>query len=1437
MNDPRLLVPIHVEALAVGESSTGGQWVNLKPDFQGIWRGDRVLGQQLEKPELSPSQGLHKPGVHLHWALPDGLTHGVADNESGVPEFPHIPNRWLVVRFWDQADPGQPLELSSRAWIIESDTITGDPNANVWPTLDSGVLKKAEDYSVFVGRTFELSRWPGESSAPRMRITAVGYGDSAFAAYYPACKGILGFHDQDFAGVRGDADLSYLVVGWYSNPSEDPLRQSLADGSSGGAAVALETFLDKERWICPGLLLVWEKASRARELGDHLQEAREQLARLQDSARKNDMRRAIAELRDNIAKTREEHDALRIEIAGLEKALPSGILCHGMVGGVKWSGTVESGVPLGRPFRIAVADTAVEALAALFGQEFEGDLANLARLLALFQYDLLTELEKPGGDSTVEAKVHERSFRPFVRGVRWDLMQEDRPAFGGSPEDRSPPIPGEIRLMLERLNIRQRRINQFKRERDSLRSEIYATWYKTVLNQAEGRADQREREDRLTRRMTGLRQEVAALSDEITGLEKMQEKGLPAGSDGDRIQEALEAFLPGWRLKRFDEPEFHRPNDPVVLLAGDAFRRSPRHGGDGRFRSDGRLLCRLSGEEIAGIRVTVPFAKIKDLEFGPSEIDAQWANPFGSIREGTVPSEAGDLFREALLLSLDFKRALHIMTTVYEQNDPGRDHTRESASLAHLLIDFYLEQVWSEARNPEIETPRLRWEREQTAWELVGRFPSPVMVNTWKGNPWLPLFLQWQVGWAPDSADTRHALHEWDLVGCDYVWKAREDGSHEKKVTYSGTTILTPSAGLHLSERLRQVNLAHDDRSLQTLQTAIHSMSLLCQSLGGFTDQLLMRRSHLELRPLEPGKGEEGPQFSPVYDAVRDVDWLAPSMGGGFFPVRAGRLKLEKLWIIDAFGQFLKLEEEDRVNGLRTVSAQRLRGSDGMVRLQPRLAQPARLSIQWLPAERWGAAAAADDELGENEELSPVCGWILPNFLDKALMIYDAGGYALGALQGVQKKSWREGVGASRDPIESFHWVDIPGSDRFFFGRPGKKIEDPLAEHANANPHLRAFLKGLLSMEEGSGKRFSDLLERMNEALSCRLAAGSTQNANLALLIGKPLALVRASIRLEVDGRPASAQGWEDPQGGPTGGIESLELPLRLGDRRKWNGLWLGDDGLMGFFLNQDYTRFYPAWGLEGLSDDYSRYRFAPLVSMAQPLDLTLLMDPTAGVCATSGILPRTRFSMPHGDITETLETRQVVFFSGPIVTPESDREIRMPQPSDLYGQWSWTHHPDVRVWREEPIVDVQKEQGRFHDPPPRIAEGWLKLVTAPLSIRVFTVKGKNRVEEEGRQAGAETENTAPDRFDVAPGDSITLSWSVTGAEEIELKDEKSILFMTRRHPLPTQYSMQVEGDTLLTLAARGREEKAAGEKEPRPAARSKSIKIVVERPEKAPEA
>jgi hypothetical protein len=1362
----RLLVPMNIEALCVGKGDQRG--VELRPNFRGI-RQSRFLGQQMAKQNLfDTTADLLEPGVHLHWALPDGLTHGSKAQDEGL-KFPLAPNRWLVVRSWDELK-GKKWQLRCRAWIVESDTVTTLKNASEvpderqaqvsWPRLFSGSPPTAE--FVFAGKLvdwvdFDPSKTP---STERVHLTAVGYGDPAYAAFYPSCRWSLGFYD-DLIKNKGESGelqhvtLNYFVAGWYSSDDDDPLHEAIKNSREQDIFTTLDAFLSEHGWTYPGLITSQEQQA---------------------------------------AKTTQELDALK-------KRLPSGLICHGTVAGVSWKDkttTYRTGMDRDE-VKVAAGDTAVEALAALWSDEQNLD-GELVKLLEAFQYDLVKDLEGPGGDYAFEQKLHERGYRPVTRGIRWDLIAKQRTEPEKAGEEKTPPIPGAVRVLLERVNAQQGEINLLKRQRDAARSRLYSAWYKRILNRSAKKTD----DTSLITQEGNLRDEVSGLTAQIAGLEEANE-GRPASEEWHGLRNSIAQFAPDFSLQAVEESRYWRPTDPVILLTGPACRRSSRHGEDGRYRQDGRLLCRLSGQSITKLQVSIGG---ESKTFGPDDLN-KWCSPFSAPSQ-----EMDDLFLESMLLTSDSHRAQAMASAIYERLGAGG-----SASATYTLgadIEAWLVNLWKDASDP-IKSISLRCNTGGATLELMGNFPSAVMLSTWKRNPWIPLLLQWQVSWAPSYAATARSLDNWklDTNGTIFELTSKPVGA-VKDSLYEGTVLLTPSAVWTFGDRLRQYNLVHNLPNLETLQTQVRSMDVLCQSLAGFTDNLLMRKAYLELRPLEPGNPLK---ISPVYDEVKEIDWFSPLTDREFFPVRAGHLKLARLRIVDAFGQYKDVFLKD------IHLPAELESPDGSIRLEPRLAQPARLTIDW------PLSVSAD------QVASQVCGWVLPNLLDAGLMIYDAHGHALGALQAVKRKSWESGVGLFQKEIERFHWVGLPGSSAFSFGEPAAGQKDPLG--TGINPDLRAFVNGLLSISSQSGEVFGKLLDSISQtALSTGSGGSSGQNESLALLIGKPLALVRASLSLEFDGGPARSQGWDEAKrtlDDQTAGIARLEIAVRLGDRRQWENMWLGDDGLVGFFQSQDYKHFFPAFGLKGADDSYITYQDAatvpPKVSIGKPLELTFLMDPARGVAVTTGILPRQIFYLPDRDLAETLEHKQVVFYTGPVIGPKpakAEPTIHMPQPSDLYGQWSWTHHPAVEVWQEAAIADTQKEAGHFSDTGLAITEGWLKLVTAPLAVRIFTVKGRDLIVPDGTTSGNGKQQ--PAEFVVQQGETITLSWRVSGADRIELKQDTSLIFKADQLPLPAQWVVPPENrkTSLFTLVAIARADPLAAPQEATGKMLESTIKLTV---------
>ncbi len=250
-----LLVPIHIDALLVGKKPTHFSWANLAPDYAKLIK-DFFVGADLR--DLSGDSQPLPGGLHLHFRLPTALTHSASDPKSGELDFPKIPNRWLVVRSYQQPAG---TKLLTKAWLIRSDA-EGSDDAIPWPVLP----EKPEDGPLRIRRTGRCDPLPqapfreDDTAAAFEDFTAVGNGDVGFSAHYPACRGILGFHDdlKDVPGTNErSTELSYLVAGWYSAAADDLLQVfirsldlKLDDQKK---LAALNEWLKERRWSAEGL--------------------------------------------------------------------------------------------------------------------------------------------------------------------------------------------------------------------------------------------------------------------------------------------------------------------------------------------------------------------------------------------------------------------------------------------------------------------------------------------------------------------------------------------------------------------------------------------------------------------------------------------------------------------------------------------------------------------------------------------------------------------------------------------------------------------------------------------------------------------------------------------------------------------------------------------------------------------------------------------------------------------------------------------------------------------------------------------------------------------------------------------------------------------------------------------------------------------------------
>src|SRR5688572_30110312 len=162
-----LLVPIHVDALAVGSQlppATMFQWSNLSPNFSNLQSdyhfGSELLGDGGGQTSLFDRAGGLETGIHLHFRLPRAFSHGRQQGDSALL-FPVIPNRWLVQRFG--GDP-----ITYKAWIIKSDAPADESSGVPWPKFPRDEQQPVQFN--LIGACTELTAAPGEEEPARVNL-------------------------------------------------------------------------------------------------------------------------------------------------------------------------------------------------------------------------------------------------------------------------------------------------------------------------------------------------------------------------------------------------------------------------------------------------------------------------------------------------------------------------------------------------------------------------------------------------------------------------------------------------------------------------------------------------------------------------------------------------------------------------------------------------------------------------------------------------------------------------------------------------------------------------------------------------------------------------------------------------------------------------------------------------------------------------------------------------------------------------------------------------------------------------------------------------------------------------------------------------------------------------------------------------------------------
>lgn len=1440
-----LMVPICLDALMVSGDGlmvlapladfSRLAWVNRHPTdkgFREIARPDLPRDMQSDIAYISENivaqpfsdRNLRlKPGIHLHWALPEALTLAAhptdkagATDPSKPLSFPVVPNRWYVMR----SGGGQP----EKSWIVESDYR--------WPkeAASGGVtypLKKpGDDQPPFqcLGRVVDSNGWKEGPPADYLAggsdgeaLTAVGYGEHTFAAFYPNCHSVFGMRDADFAGSQPAAGLRYVVIGWYSQSTHDAIAKLKGK---------FDTFTPDD---------ILKRLGLPTDTTD---------AQYRAPAPEDKAQALVNELQDamhwRLADKEKPADLLKV----------GGMLCYGCLTFAGSSSSGRSGA-----VDIAVGNTGTEALSAYLASKIgcanRPDREQVEdQLEALTLTANLQQQQIDLGPKFEEAR-HEKTYTATSGGTLWTLRPQpadetvpEPPAtnaalaadLAGALARLNQAIEASLAEQLDQLNLWQLCADRGLRMITALRRQIFADWYKYMIccyRPADAAQDYPEIDvvkRRIEMNIGWLRLIdvfVGQLQVAVTPTQAVAATPLrPAPDAGDlpapalaalgvellsrvpapapAVSDFFQAQFPNWREDFLTGRQKTVPVELLTLL------------GAGIFPPGADLVSTIGVDAETGYKI---FAPVADQLAGRINGVASFLQALNVLRATAADTALSpdDKFTRltAQLKAMQQSQPVlvDVITSVLDAPELQISPDQRAAVaqwVAGSIVDLNLQtapapRYWQPTEpvilmagtgvmptdrydadglrtchlleaNAEVGGPLadIGKIRDKVA-EFYTSDAPPFGLRRTNGDPWHPLFLEWEVEIMPVNGDNQQGnvppksrnyspdfiTHNYDLRETKVEFlKIRQSANLVTSTSvFMGRCLITPHSGMLLAQRIDDYFISetlhylrskpgqttsesekgllagdigdpahrkaildyfdseehhkailgwcdqdHQNRSGNPRQAPIATIigartqlqqldwQIQSQALGGFNDAMLMHRQTLQLPIADPLAFAEYRRFTEqtVSGAVADQNQVAPEPLFDFHPLRTGAMKLRRLRLIDSFGRVLPLESPTVI-----TTAQM---DDGLpaVMLPPRITQPARVNLRWLSAH--------NDMMESNAQplASPVCGWVLPNNLDDSLGIYDGQGVMLGYID------------------ESGCWRSSPG-------RGGPALPDDIA-----NRHLRRMVKWLcrLAAERAQSPGFiSSFIEVLDSALENIDPESFAQHEARALLMGRPLALVRATVNLELQGPPASHQGWEDlhrrllGQLPDTDGFCDVQFPIRIGEHMQLN------DGVAGYWVEtgNDYEgdRFYaPQSHFDANENNLVIYQEAgAALNFYQSINdppryLSLLVDPRGSIHCTTGVLPTKQLSIPPAHYAQALAAINITFLSAPILTEAN--HINLPLPDEPGWVWSWVQKDDTQ-WTEittTPIVERQAFVDAFNNDgmaiwQQLIDKGWITVLDA----------------------------------------------------------------------------------------------------------------------------
>lgn len=1239
---------------------------------------------------------------------------------------------------------------------------------------------------MFMGRVVDIEDWkpaeenPGDflpaykgPNGKQLYLTSIGFVGPSFSAYYPECFSVFGFwdHFKDLPNVSGDIEnnrsiqfkVSYQVVGWINEPNAEPLKD---------IASLVTTQYNRYVQECAS-----ENVPVTRTPADDFVSIVVQKFRWE--FRKENITYTL--------KPDKTIDTLNVPERTLSAGIMQEIVWDMLTSPTTsfflnnpdnksapavWTDTVKLGA----------GNTTPEALSALLKNDIASSdhdlLDHYEYLLNTLQLGLLQDMSGQGNTLIgLEESSHSKAFSSLSGGYLWAVEQKQQPIIDPEDPDLVVELPLDVAEQLSLLNNAQKEYDQGRAALDLMRKQLFMDWLRFVKMYVSGEIDPFVTLTDLTnfvftkgncelKSVVDFGEECGILfyvqdpvTAEIIGLEP------PLAALGETIPRAVavwneyQAMLtklakyPLWQLRATTAMPFWMPTDPVLVMEGARMEPARRNG------PGPNTTVRVSAELFSSLQF-----KYKDNSFTVSSDDLSGLPklPDFTPMKSDFDAEVGEAYLLVAMLASVVADALKAKggsgnPAVENYNEFVVSLNSAQGGLSPLeggTSDGLFEAVHTTGQqvgaNPTetVQTPLALtatftndvangWSPDAVAWNKQMALPE---FSAKRFDPFLPVFLIWNVQLEPLKRDNgldygSQNLKKYfslDVDGIDYTYSAGETFTTNKPVRYQSSITLSKATTYSLTNQIDNYvkNYSTDAQttaSFKDAKTAYENRRIVSQGLGSFNLEQTLRGLIPKVTVMDLVRGTRDTVTTEVSKAAianANDNWYnfgfngqAPIATGllpqlNFGPLRTGFAEIFSLEIVDVFGQRMTLftSTSNPDGSLQVNVAQSLKPAPGdttnkdKIFLPPRLLSPARLWFAWLSAAHDNRVPDDFVEMNSHPATSPVFGWVMPNHLDDSLFFYDVDGTAIGTF-GIEHGDlqYRTRAGNLNNKENSLE-IDI--------GTKGSPT---------VNAHLADFMWYIDGRDAGFLRDLMDTIESSNKFIT---PAKFAQDASLAVLIGRPLALTRAVLGLETPGGllplsnadtsandpfpldvKAKRFKYSDRQVTSSAKLGGIEFPVRLGD------LANVDDGLVGYVIESDpdqtfYSAAAPVEGGNGVKRP--KPDTIQLTLSDKTLTVTMLSDPRAPVHATTGVLPVQAREIPPDQYADTVRDLAVTFFTHPMLSMKD--QLIVPLPQEAAYQWSWITTGSLTPIELQP--NQANEFATFGYTPQTLLEGWLRLAT-----------------------------------------------------------------------------------------------------------------------------